>query len=179
MNQLIEYLSRIFSSWRFWIVVPPWDVGVRVRLGKNAVALPPGLHWRIPFLDEISLVNTRLRIETTPPVCLPGTRPGHCRIAAATVCYRITDPLRAVLAFNQPGIALLALAQAVLAKNFDEATALEQVIIAAKGTGIDVERLYFVENTLEVRAFRLFQQYGGLYSTSAPIPVQPGATVGY
>lgn len=50
MQQFIAWLSGVLNSWKFWIVIAPWEVGVRIRLGRKAVALGPGLHLRIPWV---------------------------------------------------------------------------------------------------------------------------------
>lgn len=50
---------------RWWVVVAPWEQGVRIRLGKTAVVLNPGIHLRIPFLDRAYVQCTRLRIVTS------------------------------------------------------------------------------------------------------------------
>ncbi len=47
---LIEYLLNIV---KFWIVIQPWERGIRVRFGKNQKLLNGGVHFRIPFLDTI------------------------------------------------------------------------------------------------------------------------------
>lgn len=100
MNQLIEWLSRGFSSWKFWVVVAPWEVGIRVRLGRISRSLRPGPHLRIPFLDDITLVNTRLRIGTAPSVTLAGKVDGKVRVVTPVVGYRIHDPNAAIQRYS-------------------------------------------------------------------------------
>lgn len=176
MNQFLEWLSRIFGSWKPWVVVPPWDIGVRVRLGKTAGALRPGPHFRIPFLDEIVLVNTRLRIESTPMVTLPGRGPNTARCVSAVVGFRIEDPLKAMLRYNQPGAALLAVVQAALCKNGNEDACLSAVRAISEGAGIVTEFVYFSEN-VEVRTYRLIQGGGGLWSGANAPPTSPVVSI--
>lgn len=167
MNQLLDWLSKLFGSWKPWIVVPPWDVGVRVRLGKSAIALKPGLHLRIPFIDVVILVNTRLRVTSTPPVTL-GSGNGKCRMISATVGYRITDPVQAMLTFDAPHHVVTAYAQTVLAEYRDGPRCLSLLVDRFACTGIDVEFLRFVED-LELPALRLLQNSWGV-STQDPQP---------
>ena len=65
----MTWLSTIFQTmsqpFRWWVVVAPWEEGIRVRLGKTAVALAPGIHLRIPFLDRVYVQSIRLRIITS------------------------------------------------------------------------------------------------------------------
>lgn len=63
IKELFQYLSNTF---RFWIMVMPWEQGLRVRLGKKQKVLMAGLHFRIPFFDSIYRQSTRLRILHTP-----------------------------------------------------------------------------------------------------------------
>lgn len=104
MTQLLDWLSKLFGSWKFWVIVAPWDVGLRVRLGRRAVALQPGPHFRIPFLDEIVLVNTRQRVQLTPTVTVQSGE--RVRVRTATIGYRISDPLLATMAYEHPHVSV-------------------------------------------------------------------------
>jgi len=61
----MEWLTTLFRAFakpfQWWIVVGPWERGLRIRLGKVAADLAPGIHFRIPFLDRIHLQSIRLR----------------------------------------------------------------------------------------------------------------------
>ncbi len=158
MQGLLSWLSQIFSSWRFWIVIAPWEIGVRVRLGKNARALNPGPHLRIPFIDVIVLVNTRLRINGTPPITVAGSLLNRARYISAVVGFRIADPVRAMLKFGMPESAVITKAQGEIALLKDA-----RLVEKAMGdyfdadSGIVIEFISFVED-LEVRTYRLLSQ---------------------
>lgn len=66
---MTTWLTTIFHAMsqplKWWVVVAPWEQGIRVRLGKEALKLDPGLHFRIPFLDRIYVQSIRLRIITS------------------------------------------------------------------------------------------------------------------
>lgn len=68
-KQMTTWLTTIFHAMsqplKWWVVVAPWEQGIRVRLGKEAVVLNPGIHFRIPFLDRIYVQSIRLRIVTS------------------------------------------------------------------------------------------------------------------
>jgi hypothetical protein len=174
MNQLLEWLSRIFSSWKFWVVVPPWDIAVRVRLGRRAVALRPGPHFRIPWFDEISMVNTRLRIETTPSVTIGNGQPGKARVVTAAIGFRIEDPILAMMAYTVPGTAIVAYAQALMSANRDAAECLAALRSEFGPSGITLSFLNFVEN-VEVRTFRLLMHAGSNGPWSGP-SIPPGTS---
>jgi len=147
--------SRIVDAWKCWIVIAPWEIGVRVRLGRNADAMQPGFHFRIPFVDVITLVNTRLRIDGTPPVTVHG-QAKHCtRYISATVGYHVTDPLKAMLKFGLLSSVVTTKAQGEIAAKCDEAEAIKSLReFFDAGSGIEIDFIKFVED-VEVRTYRL------------------------
>lgn len=58
-KEVLDYLSKIFQ---WWIIVEPWEAGLRVRLGKRVKELSPGIYFRIPFIDACYVQETRLRM---------------------------------------------------------------------------------------------------------------------
>lgn len=55
---LFSYAGKPFQ---WWVVIAPWEQGLRVRLGRVAAMLKPGIHFRIPFLDRVYAQSVRLR----------------------------------------------------------------------------------------------------------------------
>lgn len=164
MNPFLEWLSRILDSWKFWVVIAPWEIGVRVRLGKRAVAMRPGFHLRVPFVDVITHVNTRMRIDGTPPVTVQGSSPHCTRYISATVGYYVSDPLKAMLNFGLPYAVVVSKTQGEIAATRDErlaTQALRAYFDAASGITIDFVK--FVED-VEVRTYRLIN--GGAWIAS-------------
>lgn len=173
MNTLLEHLSRVLSGWKFWVVVAPWDVGVRVRLGRKAIALAPGLHLRIPGVDEITLVNTRLRIVGTPTQTIPSSTPNKTRTVSASVGFRIVDPLRALMTYTEPMAAVAAFVQASIAE--EGALRQKECLLALRKefspSGVEVLFVYANEN-VEVRTYRLISGGGGsMWSGPSPAPL--------
>lgn len=155
MQEILAWLSRLFDSWKFWIVIAPWEIGVRVRLGKLATAMMPGFHFRIPFIDAITLVNTRLRIDGTPPITVGAIGSNRTRYISATVGYRVADPLKAMLKFGLPYSAIISRAQGDIASTLDEQKTLDSLRSYFNGdSGIVIDFVRFVES-VEVRTYRL------------------------
>lgn len=163
MNQLLAWLSRALSSWKFWIVIAPWDVGVLVRLGKIAHSLPPGMHFRIPGLDEIVTVNTRLRICSTLPQTMPSEQPGKTRTVTVAIGYSIRDPVKAMLYTPNPAAAVCAHAQAYIAygghATFNSVEAAAVIGQEVAEHGIAVEFVYALEN-VECKTLRILNGAG-------------------
>lgn len=157
MNQLAEWLSRIVTSWKFWTIVAPWEVGIRVRLGRRAIALVPGPHWRVPFVDEVLLVNTRTRVSSSPPVTISCDSGSHVRCVKAIIGFKIVDPLVAVNRFQYPSVAVMGRAQSMLATGQSAEEIEEALRIEMKPDGIEIEYFQLVED-VEVPALRLLQE---------------------
>lgn len=162
IQQLLDWLGRAVGAWKPWVVVPPWERVVRVRLGRHAKVLGPGPHLRIPMVDQLTHVNTRLRVETSAPVTIQNGTPGKARVLTTTVAFRITDPLRAIMAYTYPGPAVLALVQAHAARlvKADECRRLVSEQLAQNG--IEVAALYYTDD-VDARTYRLIQAGGGPY----------------
>ncbi len=160
MNALFQWIAHVVGSWKFWIVIAPWDIGIRVRMGKSAATLAPGPHFRIPFIDEIILVNTRMRIESTPPITIAGSKANTAKVVSATVGYSISDPLKAALTYTYPGPIVTGFVQAAIVDGRNEQQAMEYTSEAVRSGGIKIEFVYFSEN-VEVRTYRLISSSGG------------------
>ncbi len=155
VNSIAEWISRLVTAWKFWVIVAPWEIGIRVRLGRAAIALLPGPHWRVPVLAQVVLVNTRQRVTSIPTVTLDSGE-ARCRCRKAIVGYRIVDPLRAVQEFEHPSIAVMARVQAEVASGAGTDEILEAIEVVFKGTGVEIDFLRFSED-VEAPALRLLQ----------------------
>lgn len=154
MNSVLEYLSRIISQWKFWVIVPAWDIGVRTRLGKTITKLTPGPHFRIPLLDEVVLVNTRQRVTSTACVTLRGTKPGHAIVKSASIGYRIVDPVRAVMRYSAMDTTLICLVQAELTTLRETSHIEDRLRAELSAHGVEVDFVRLVED-VEVRTIRM------------------------
>jgi len=167
VNQLFQWLADLFQGARIWTTVLPWERGLRVRLGRWTRLLEPGLHWRIPFLDVVRLINSRLRIASIPCVTVT-TQDGKTVTAAGAVGFRITDPYKALLTIQNPEDAAAALAQAGFAAYLivrkADALSVEEMerevlgVLASSGLdGLEFEFVKVVDFAI-VRTIRLLQE---------------------
>jgi regulator of protease activity HflC (stomatin/prohibitin superfamily) len=169
MNQLFQWLTDLFRGARPWVIVLAWERGVRARLGKNTTILEPGFHWRIPWLDEVRMLNNRLRITSFPCVTV-STRDGRAITCAGNIGFRIADPRAALLAMSSPDNVLTAVGQSIAARLIAEgptpaslsvaaieAAALEELRAFVEGKGLHIESFRLVDFA-QVRAFRLLQE---------------------
>lgn len=89
----MTWLSQIFGFLRvfqIWIVIAPWESGLRVRLGKSSTVLLSGSHWRIPFLDRIFVQPIRLRTISDSGQTV-STKDGKVLTVQVSVSYAISD----------------------------------------------------------------------------------------
>lgn len=62
MTSLVGLLRSLALPFQWWVTIAPWEQGVRVRLGKTSKILRPGIHLKVPWLDRVYVVSTRLRM---------------------------------------------------------------------------------------------------------------------
>jgi len=53
LDRLVEFLIRFGNQVMPWIIIEEWNGAVHLRFGKWIETLGPGLHFKIPFFDNI------------------------------------------------------------------------------------------------------------------------------
>lgn len=106
MEWLSQILSGLVKPLQWWIVIAPWEEGVRVRLGKTSKKLCPGIHFRIPWLDRVYVQSTRIRILTETGQTIT-TADGKVLTLAVNVEFRISDVQRMFLSVSDPEMVIL------------------------------------------------------------------------
>ena len=105
----MNFLSQIFGffkSFQCWVTIAPWEMGLRIRLGKTATVLQPGPHWRIPFLDRIFVQPVRLRTISDGGQTI-STSDGKNLSINFSVMYQIQDIKKLHMTTASPEHALL------------------------------------------------------------------------
>lgn len=87
-----EILQLIRQAFTWFVMVSPWEKGVRVRAGKHMREMQPGIHLRIPFLDRFYRQSIRRRSVLIPAMTLT-TSDGHTLTVGAFFWYEIKDIL--------------------------------------------------------------------------------------
>lgn len=90
MYQIKEFFEYIFNSVKVWVIVQPWQQGLRVRCGKHILKLHGGIYLRIPYLDSIYIQETRLRVASLPIQTLTSKDLKTVTISGS-IGYSITD----------------------------------------------------------------------------------------
>lgn len=98
VKELIDYLSKIFQ---WYIMVSPWEKGIRIRLGNRQKLLNPGTHFRIPFIDTVYVQPCRIRVAHLSAQTATS-KDGHSVTFAIAVGYSIADIEKLYNSVNEP-----------------------------------------------------------------------------
>jgi len=94
-------------------VLREYERGVAFRLGRLRPILEPGVHLIFPGLDKMVRVDQRIVTLTIPPqdVITKDNVPARVN---AVVLFRVTDPIRSVMAVENHAVATSQMAQTTL-----------------------------------------------------------------
>lgn len=167
MGEFFKWLAELVKGAQCWIIVQPWERAVRVRAGRTTVLLEGGLHFRIPYVDGVSVVNTRLRVAPMPSQTVT-TKDGRTVTVGGQIAFRVSDPLAAMRALQNPENTVAAYAQAAISRFLStvssadlnlaaiEADATKELLhFAAKG--LEIETVSVVDFAI-VKTFRILQE---------------------
>jgi hypothetical protein len=115
MSAILDLFRAFWRLLIWWVVIQPWEMGLRVRLGKHRKRLTPGLWFRIPHVDTVYKQSDRLRYTTMTSQTVT-TRDGHTLTMSGQLGYAITDIDRLYDTLHQAENALRSMAQGAVAK---------------------------------------------------------------
>ena len=55
--------NLVVNLFQWWVVITPWEQGVRVRMGRYETLLTAGLHLKLPIVDKVYKQPIRLRSQ--------------------------------------------------------------------------------------------------------------------
>lgn len=114
MNQLVELITKLARVLVWWTTVNPWERSLRVRLGRHVRELPPGVHWKVPFVDTIYRQSTRERVSALQLQTLT-TRDGRTLALSGSLGYHIADVRRLYDSLHHPEDSIRQLAMGAIA----------------------------------------------------------------
>lgn len=101
----MQWISALFQSLarplKWWVVCAPWEQGLRVRLGRNAKLMRPGVHLCIPFLDRIYVQSVRLQCFTTSGHSI-SSRDGKILTISLAIRFQIEDIVQVYQKLSNP-----------------------------------------------------------------------------
>lgn len=165
MGSFVTWLQGLVRPMKPWVTVKPWEQGVRVRCGKHVRLLPPGMFWKMPFFDSVSVLPIRVRVMQVPTQTVT-TSDGKAITLGMALQYQIEDVEKVFRSVHHPEQTLMFWAQGIAAEHIRAAggdavtpdairDAIESTIdVAAMGLG---EFRVFITDLALVRTFRLIQ----------------------
>ena len=87
---IADFINNIFRLFQWWVILSPWEAGVRVRLGKYVNTFGAGVHLNIPFIDHFYVQSIRLRVAGLDTQTLT-TRDGQTITLSGTFGYCLQD----------------------------------------------------------------------------------------
>jgi len=165
MNQVQQFLEYIFQSLKIWVIVQPWEAGLRVRSGKYIKKLNQGIYFKLPYFDSVYVQEIRLRVREMPMQTLTSKDLKTITLNSA-MGYSIVDVEKLYQTLYRPemtlqNIAMSAIAEVLHSTNADEISPelLEgKVLEKLKADDYGLSYEYFkITNFAVVKTFRLIQ----------------------
>lgn len=165
MGQIKDLLEYLFQMVKFWIIVQPWEQGIRVRRGKYIKKLSKGIYFRIPYLDSVYVQECRMRMIHLNLQTLT-TKDGATVTLNSSLGYSIEDIEKLYNTLYHPegtvsSLAMSAMALYIFQNNLNKITpeGLEKFVLnELRKTyyGLKYEQ-FKVTNFANVRTYRLIQ----------------------
>lgn len=139
LDKLLDLFLQFIDDLLPWQVIPYYDRGVRLRLGKPKGVLNFGFHWKIPFADQIlthMVKPTTLNLDEQSVT----TKDGMGVVLKTAIKYEIENVEKLLLETNSATDALSDMVQGIIRnkiinKNWSEcndATFTNEILKASK-----------------------------------------------
>lgn len=165
MEWFKEIFNQLSTIFKWWVIVLPWENGLRIRLGKKVKVLKAGLHFRIPYVDSCYVQPVRLEFLALHPQTLT-TKDNHTITIAVQVAYTISDIFKTYNSVSAINLAVSGKVMGVLSefvctnesKNVTPKMIEETILntLAKLDWGISVKEVKIVTFAV-VKTFRLIQ----------------------
>lgn len=165
MNQVQQFFEYLFKSLKIWVIVQPWEAGIRVRNGKHIKKLTKGIFFKLPYFDSVYVQEVRLRVREMPMQTLTS-KDGKTLTINSSMGYSIHDIEKLYNTLYRPemtlqSIAMSGIAEVVSETNIDDISPklLEKKVIGklkADDYGLTYE-FFKVSNFAIVQTYRLIQ----------------------
>jgi len=109
-------------------IVAQYEKGLVTRLGKYSGGVSPGLHFLVPFIEDMIRVDMRERVINVEPQKVI-TKDNVSVTVDAVVYYKVVDPVKAEYEIQDFGYACTTLAQTNL-RNLIGDRALDETLVA-------------------------------------------------
>ncbi len=163
IKDTLDYLSKLFQ---WWIIISPWEKGIRVRFGNRVKLLEAGIHFRIPFFDTIYMQTIRSR-NVSLPVQTLTSKDGITLTINSVVSYSIIDIIKLYDTLYHPEMTIANIVMSKIAvyisdnniKDCSPAKLNEEINKTLSNTdyGVKFENMNIVSYAI-VKTYRLIQE---------------------
>lgn len=165
MGQIKDLLEYLFNFIKIWIIVQPWEQGIRVRNGGEIKKLSKGIFFRIPYFDSVYIQETRMRMVQ---MCLQTltTNDKHTVTINSSLGYSIVDIEKLYNTLCHPegtisNIAMSVTAEYIFNSKLEDINAKDiekSVLTKLNENNYGIKFEYFkITNFAAVKTFRLIQ----------------------
>jgi len=165
MNQVQQFLEYIFNAFKIWVIVQPWEAGLRVRNGKHIKKLSQGIYFKLPYFDSVYVQEIRLRVREMPMQTLTSKDLKTVTLNSA-MGYSISNIEKLYQTLYKPEMTLQNIAMSSIAEVLHNTNAEEispglletKVLDKLKADDYGLNYEYFkITNFAVVKTFRLIQ----------------------
>lgn len=103
VKDIIDYLSKLFT---WWVIVMPWEQGIRVTLGKKQILMNKGVYLKLPFVHHVFIQEKRLRVINVPIQTI-SSKDGFALTISCAVGYSIEDITKLYSSLYQPDMTII------------------------------------------------------------------------
>jgi regulator of protease activity HflC (stomatin/prohibitin superfamily) len=169
VTELINAIRKLIAELQLWIIIAPWEQGLRVRFGKRLKFLGAGIHLKLPLVDTIYVQSVRMRISGLPRQTVT-TKDGQTVTVTGSVGYAISNIQQLYNTLHHPEDTIQNLAKALISEFISshkakECTAdgiesglAERLRETLSCYGIEDTRI-FMSDLAVVRTYRLIGDY--------------------
>ena len=166
LQPLIDLFNTLWESFKPFYIINQYEAGIRLRLGKYHSTLKPGLHYQLPFLDNI-ITTTVVATTINLPSQSLTTKDEKSIVVRGMIKYQIGDVKTFLLdVFDATDaltdLSMAAIKQSVMEKDWSEVknNDMDNIITIkgrreAKKWGIDVMQITLTDIG-QIRSFKLF-----------------------
>lgn len=177
LNSIAAFIQKLFQ---WWFLVMPWEQAIQVRRGNIVKLREAGIYFRIPFIDNIYVQTTRMRMIDTPMQTV-STLDGHTLTIKATIGYTICDIEKLYNSLYHPEMTLCSMAMGCVGEYIRDKK-VEEVspALIERHTNDTLTQTKFglrdvqlkITTFAVVKTFRLIQDGSGLYEQLSMVPVK-------
>lgn len=161
VKDLIDYLTGLL---KWWVIVLPWQEGIRIRMGKSELHLKKGIYLKLPIIDNVFIQNVRLRY-TQLPIQTVTTKDGKTITILGAIGYQIIDITKLYHSITNPdaticGIAMAKLSEFVATHDLSECSpASLEAAVVIDGDQYGLKTEIKITGFASVRTYRLIQDH--------------------